>query len=66
VLAARNAKNISEIELNPVLAHPEGQGVTIVDALVVGKSLTPSAVVPAKAGTHMWTAPCWQEAECGF
>ncbi len=25
----------SEIELNPVLVHPQGQGVTIVDALVV-------------------------------
>jgi hypothetical protein len=25
-----------------------------------------SVVVPAKAGTHMWTAPCWQEAESGF
>src|SRR5437899_6990730 len=22
-------------------------------------------VVPANAGTHMWTAPCWQEAGCG-
>ncbi len=29
---------ISEIELNPVLVHAEGQGVTIVDALVVRKS----------------------------
>jgi acetate---CoA ligase (ADP-forming) len=28
---------IAEIELNPVLVHPEGQGVTIVDALVVRK-----------------------------
>ncbi len=37
VLAARHAKEIAEIELNPVLAHPEGQGVTIVDALVVGR-----------------------------
>jgi acetyltransferase len=35
VLAARHAKEIAEIELNPVLAHAEGQGVTIVDALVV-------------------------------
>jgi len=35
VLAARHAKEISEIELNPVLVHAEGQGVTIVDALVV-------------------------------
>ena len=37
VLAARHAAEIAEIELNPVLVHPEGQGVTIVDALVVGK-----------------------------
>ena len=38
VLAAQHVKEISEIELNPVLVHPDGQGVTIVDALVVGKS----------------------------
>ena len=31
------ATQISEIEINPVLVHPEGQGVTIVDALVVRK-----------------------------
>ena len=35
VLAARYAKEISEIEINPVLVHPEGKGITIVDALVV-------------------------------
>lgn len=35
VLAAQQTSEISEIELNPVLVHPEGQGVTIVDALVV-------------------------------
>src|ERR1700676_3097968 len=34
-LAAQYSHEISEIEINPVLAHPEGQGVTIVDALVV-------------------------------
>ena len=38
VLAARYSRQISEIELNPALVHPEGQGVTIVDALVVRKS----------------------------
>src|SRR5882757_5359577 len=38
VLAARHAGEISEIELNPVLVHVEGQGVTIVDALVVRKN----------------------------
>jgi acyl-CoA synthetase (NDP forming) len=37
VLAARFGEQISEIEINPVLVHPEGQGVTIVDALVVRK-----------------------------
>ena len=37
MLAAQHAGEISEIELNPVLVHPEGQGVTIVDALVVRK-----------------------------
>jgi acyl-CoA synthetase (NDP forming) len=37
VLAARHAGEISEIEINPVLVHPAGQGVTIVDALVVRK-----------------------------
>jgi acetate---CoA ligase (ADP-forming) len=36
-LASQFAAEISEIELNPVLVHPEGQGVTIVDALVVRK-----------------------------
>src|SRR5436190_12397082 len=37
-LAAQHAKEISEIEVNPVLVHAEGQGVTIVDALVVRKN----------------------------
>jgi acetate---CoA ligase (ADP-forming) len=36
-LAAQWSHEISEIEINPVLVHPEGQGVTIVDALVVRK-----------------------------
>jgi acyl-CoA synthetase (NDP forming) len=37
LLAARLRDDVAEIELNPVLVHPEGQGVTIVDALVVRK-----------------------------
>ncbi|SDT34725.1 acetate--CoA ligase family protein [Bradyrhizobium canariense] len=36
-LAAGARDRIAEIELNPVLVHPEAQGVTIVDALVVPK-----------------------------
>ncbi|MCP3370155.1 hypothetical protein [Bradyrhizobium cajani] len=35
--ASRNHEKIPGIELNPVLVHAEGQGVTIVDALVVGR-----------------------------
>jgi acyl-CoA synthetase (NDP forming) len=34
-LAAQLKENVAEIELNPVLVHPVGEGVTIVDALVV-------------------------------
>jgi acetate---CoA ligase (ADP-forming) len=37
VLAARFITEISEIEINPVLVHTQGHGVTIVDALVVRK-----------------------------
>jgi acetyltransferase len=37
MLAAQYRQQISEIEINPVLVHPQGQGVTIVDALVVPK-----------------------------
>src|ERR1700720_1486868 len=37
LLAAQYSAQISEIDINPVLVHAEGQGVTIVDALVVPK-----------------------------
>jgi acetate---CoA ligase (ADP-forming) len=37
VLAAGWREEVSEIEINPVLVHPVGQGVTVVDALVVRK-----------------------------
>ncbi|MDR3467458.1 MAG: acetate--CoA ligase family protein [Xanthobacteraceae bacterium] len=35
-LAAGLAASVAEIEINPAIVHPAGQGVTIVDALVVG------------------------------
>ncbi len=35
MLADSSRDRISEIEINPVLVHPIGQGVTVVDALVV-------------------------------
>jgi acetate---CoA ligase (ADP-forming) len=37
MLAAQYSGQLAEFEINPVLVHPEGQGVTIVDALVVKK-----------------------------
>ena len=33
--AADHADQIDEIDLNPVIVHPAGQGLTIVDALIV-------------------------------
>jgi acetate---CoA ligase (ADP-forming) len=39
LLAARYREQVSEIELNPILVHPEGHGATIVDALVVPKKI---------------------------
>ncbi|TMJ23794.1 MAG: acetate--CoA ligase family protein [Alphaproteobacteria bacterium] len=37
VLAAQLRDDVAEIEINPVLVHPIGHGVTVVDALVVRK-----------------------------
>jgi acyl-CoA synthetase (NDP forming) len=37
-LAAQLQNDVAEIELNPVLVHPLGEGATIVDALVVRKN----------------------------
>jgi acyl-CoA synthetase (NDP forming) len=34
-LAADHAETIAEIDLNPVIVHPEGEGATIADALIV-------------------------------
>lgn len=33
--ASDHAETIAEIDLNPVLVHPQGQGVSVVDALIV-------------------------------
>jgi acetate---CoA ligase (ADP-forming) len=33
--AADHAERLSEIDLNPVIVHPKGQGVSVVDALIV-------------------------------
>ena len=33
--AADHADLIEEIDLNPVIVHPEGHGLTVVDALIV-------------------------------
>ena len=35
--AADHADSIAEIDLNPVIVHPAGEGLTIVDALIVKK-----------------------------
>jgi acetate---CoA ligase (ADP-forming) len=33
--AADHAEQIEEVDLNPVIVHPQGQGLTVVDALIV-------------------------------
>jgi hypothetical protein len=35
--AADHADQIAEIDLNPVIVHPEGDGLSVVDALIVKK-----------------------------
>jgi acetate---CoA ligase (ADP-forming) len=35
--AADHAEEIAEIDLNPVLVHERGQGVSVVDALIVSR-----------------------------
>jgi acetate---CoA ligase (ADP-forming) len=37
--AADHADLIEEIDLNPVIVHPQGQGITVVDALIVKRKL---------------------------
>jgi acetyltransferase len=36
--AADHADRIDEIDLNPVIVHPQGQGLTVVDALIVTRN----------------------------
>jgi acetate---CoA ligase (ADP-forming) len=36
--AADHAEAIAEIDLNPVIVHPQGQGLTVVDALIVKRA----------------------------
>ena len=45
--AADHADLIEEIDLNPVIVHPEGQGLTVVDALIVKR---PPPFPPPQAG----------------
>jgi acetyltransferase len=40
--AADHADQIAEIDLNPVLVHDEGKGVSVVDALIVRREQIPS------------------------
>jgi acetate---CoA ligase (ADP-forming) len=37
--AADHADLIEEIDLNPVIVHPQGQGLTVVDALIVKRKI---------------------------
>jgi acetyltransferase len=41
IFADANRDRIKEVELNPVIVHPEGRGLTVVDALIVNKQFDP-------------------------
>jgi len=40
--AADHADSIAEIDLNPVIVHPQGEGVSLVDALIVKGAIEPA------------------------
>ncbi|MBV8737964.1 MAG: acetate--CoA ligase family protein, partial [Alphaproteobacteria bacterium] len=40
--AADHADAIDEIDLNPVIVHPQGHGLTVVDALIIKRQPTKS------------------------
>ena len=41
--AADHAELVAEVDLNPVIVHPQGEGLTVVDALIVKRSPDPQA-----------------------
>lgn len=41
--ACRHAQDVAEIDMNPILVRPEGEGVLVLDALMVPTATTPSA-----------------------
>jgi hypothetical protein len=46
-------EDVDEIELNPVIVHSQGQGVTIADALVVCRRVAPQQnATKAPSCTH--------------
>jgi acetate---CoA ligase (ADP-forming) len=49
--AADHAEQIAEIDLNPVLVYPKGQGVAVVDALIVKRADSDGARRAASHGS---------------
>ncbi len=47
--AADHADEVAEIDLNPVLVHPKGQGVSVVDALIVKRGIEGRQPLPRHA-----------------
>jgi len=41
--ACRHAADVAEIDMNPILVKPQGEGVLVLDALMVPTSRNPSA-----------------------
>jgi acyl-CoA synthetase (NDP forming) len=45
--AADHVDEVAEVDLNPVLVHPEGQGISVVDALIVKRAVDGRELLPA-------------------
>ncbi|MGD9863980.1 MAG: acetate--CoA ligase family protein [Pseudodonghicola sp.] len=50
--AAENGDRVDEIDLNPVLVHPAGSGVSVLDALIVGRLAEPAPLKEGNSHEH--------------
>jgi hypothetical protein len=47
--AFRHRDDIADIDMNPILVRPQGQGVVVLDALMIPRAVPASAPEPAPA-----------------
>ena len=60
--AAEMADHLAEIDLNPILVHPEGQGVSVADALIVTAGSAVKSCIGGSAAAAGFIGPAGIEA----